>query len=85
MAKYRSMCDLMRIAKAFADENLIRVLLAVRGGELCACQITELFRLAPSTMSKHLSIIFTRQVWSIAARRGGGSTSGFLMGKRQKR
>ena len=28
------------------------------GGELCACQITELFGLAPSTMSKHLSILY---------------------------
>jgi DNA-binding transcriptional ArsR family regulator len=38
-----------------ADENRIRVVMALRGGELCACQITELFGLAPSTMSKHLS------------------------------
>ncbi len=52
------MRDLMKITKALADENRIRVLLALRGGELCACQITELFGLAPSTMSKHLSILY---------------------------
>lgn len=52
------MRDLMQITKALADENRIRVLLALRGGELCACQITELFGLAPSTMSKHLSILY---------------------------
>ncbi len=40
------MRDLMKITKALADENRIRVLLALRGGELCACQITELFGLA---------------------------------------
>jgi ArsR family transcriptional regulator, arsenate/arsenite/antimonite-responsive transcriptional repressor len=52
------MRDLMLITKALADENRIRVLLALRAGELCACQITELFGLAPSTMSKHLSILY---------------------------
>jgi len=52
------MRDLMKITKALADENRIRVLLALRGGELCACQITELFGLAPSTMSKHMSILY---------------------------
>jgi ArsR family transcriptional regulator, arsenate/arsenite/antimonite-responsive transcriptional repressor len=50
--------DLMKITKALADENRIRVLLALRGGELCACQITELFKLASSTMSKHMSILY---------------------------
>ena len=52
------MRDLMKITKALADENRIRVLLALRGGELCACQITELFGLAPSTMSKHMSLLY---------------------------
>ncbi len=52
------MRDLMKMTKALADENRIRALLALRGGELCACQITELFGLAPSTMSKHMSILY---------------------------
>jgi DNA-binding transcriptional ArsR family regulator len=52
------MKELLRITKALADENRIRLLLALRGGELCACQITELFGLAPSTMSKHLSVLY---------------------------
>jgi ArsR family transcriptional regulator, arsenate/arsenite/antimonite-responsive transcriptional repressor len=47
----------MNITKALADENRIRALLALRQGELCVCQITELFGLAPSTISKHLSIL----------------------------
>jgi predicted transcriptional regulator len=57
------MRDLMKITKALADENRIRVLLALREGELCACQITELFGLAPSTMSKHLSILYQPGWW----------------------
>lgn len=48
----------MNITKALADENRVRALLALRQGELCVCQITELFGLAPSTISKHLSILF---------------------------
>jgi len=47
----------MNITKALADENRIRTLLALRTGELCVCQITELFGLAPSTISKHLSVL----------------------------
>ncbi|HLP78922.1 MAG TPA: metalloregulator ArsR/SmtB family transcription factor [Candidatus Paceibacterota bacterium] len=51
------MRDLMAITKALSDPNRVRVLLALRKGELCVCQITELFGLAPSTISKHLSIL----------------------------
>ena len=47
----------MNITKALADENRVRTLLALREGELCVCQITELFGLAPSTISKHLSVL----------------------------
>ncbi|MFA6562360.1 MAG: metalloregulator ArsR/SmtB family transcription factor [Verrucomicrobiia bacterium] len=48
----------MRITKALADENRVRVLLALKAGELCVCQISELCALAPSTISKHLSILY---------------------------
>ena len=48
----------MNITKALADENRVRALMALREGELCVCQITELFGLAPSTISKHLSILY---------------------------
>ncbi len=48
----------MAITKALADENRVRILLALREGELCVCQLTELIELAPSTTSKHLSILY---------------------------
>jgi ArsR family transcriptional regulator, arsenate/arsenite/antimonite-responsive transcriptional repressor len=51
------MREFMNITKALADDNRVRALLALRQGELCVCQITELFGLAPSTISKHLSIL----------------------------
>ena len=52
------MRDFMNITKALADETRVRILMALRDGELCVCQITELFGMAPSTISKHLSILF---------------------------
>lgn len=51
------MREFMNITKALADSTRIRVLLAIRQQELCACQITELFGLAQSTMSKHFYIL----------------------------
>ncbi len=51
------MRDFMAITKALSDPNRVRILLALRKGELCVCQITELFGFAPSTISKHLSIL----------------------------
>jgi len=47
----------MAVTKALSDPGRVRVLLALRRGELCVCQITELFGLAPSTISKHLSVL----------------------------
>ena len=51
------MKEFLHLTKALADENRIRLLLALRGGELCACQLTELIQLAPSTVSKHLFLL----------------------------
>jgi ArsR family transcriptional regulator len=48
----------MAITKALSDPGRVRILLALRRRELCVCQITELFGFAPSTVSKHLSILF---------------------------
>lgn len=47
----------MALTKALSDPNRVRILLALKSGELCVCQITELFGLATSTVSKHLSIL----------------------------
>ena len=51
------MRNFMAITKALSDSSRVRILLALRKGELCVCQITELFGFAPSTISKHLSIL----------------------------
>ncbi len=51
------MQDFLSITKALSDENRVRVLMALNVGELCVCQIIELLDLAPSTVSKHMSIL----------------------------
>ena len=51
------MLEFMNITKALADENRVRALMALRDQELCVCQLIDLLELAPSTVSKHLSIL----------------------------
>jgi ArsR family transcriptional regulator len=48
---------IVRTTKALADETRIRIIGVLKGRELCVCQLIELFSLAPSTVSKHLSIL----------------------------
>ncbi len=47
----------LRITKALADLQRVRILMMLQPGELCVCQIVEVLSLAPSTVSKHLSIL----------------------------
>lgn len=47
----------LRATKALADNRRLRILMMLQAGELCVCQITETLGLAPSTVSKHLSLL----------------------------
>ena len=47
----------LRVTKALADAQRVRILMMLEPGELCVCQIVEVLGLAPSTVSKHLSIL----------------------------
>lgn len=51
--------NLLQITKALSDEQRVRALMLLEDGELCVCQLIELLGLAPSTVSKHLSILRT--------------------------
>ena len=51
------MCDCMIVIKALADENRVRTNMVLRQRELCVCQIIDFLGLAPSTVSKHMSIL----------------------------
>jgi len=45
-------------AQALSDKQRLRALLALRGRELCVCHLIDLLGLAPSTISKHLNILY---------------------------
>ena len=45
------------ITKALSDETRLRLLMAMRDGELCLCQLIDLTQLAPSTVSKHMAVL----------------------------
>jgi len=63
------MRDFVTLARALADENRVRALMALQERELCVCQIIELLGLAPSTVSKHMSIL--RQARLVDSRKEG--------------
>ncbi len=52
-----AMRSTLRVTKALADLQRLRILMMLLPGELCVCQIVEVLGLAPSTVSKHLSIL----------------------------
>lgn len=53
----RSMRMVLRITKALADLQRVRIIMMLGAGELCVCRIVEVLGLAPSTVSKHLSVL----------------------------
>jgi DNA-binding transcriptional ArsR family regulator len=55
--------------KALADPNRVRALMVLREQELCVCRLIELLKLAPSTVSKHLTIL--KQAGLIESRKEG--------------
>ncbi len=63
------MQQFLTIAKALSDESRVRALLSLRGGELCLCQIIEVLGLSPSTVSKHMDVLF--QAGLVARRKEG--------------
>ncbi|MHC4323614.1 MAG: ArsR/SmtB family transcription factor [Planctomycetota bacterium] len=52
------MRNIINITKALSDTNRVRALMMLCQGELCVCQLIKMLRLAPSTVSKHMSILY---------------------------
>jgi DNA-binding transcriptional ArsR family regulator len=63
------MRETVAIARALSDPGRVRILLALRGRELCVCQIVEFLGLAPSTVSKHMAVL--RGAYLVENRRDG--------------
>ena len=61
--------EVASIAKALSGPGRLRILGALAGGELCVCQIVELLELAPSTVSRHMSVL--QQAGLVESRKEG--------------
>jgi DNA-binding transcriptional ArsR family regulator len=61
--------SLIAITRSLSDENRVRALLALGDQEVCVCQLIELLQLAPSTVSKHMSIL--KQAKLVVGRKRG--------------
>ncbi len=63
------MNDLILLAKAFADPTRIRILAALRGGEMCVCELCDAMEMAQPNLSTHLQVI--RQAALVTTRKDG--------------
>lgn len=51
------MKELILAAKAFSDPTRVRILSALRGRELCVCELCDVLKVTQSTLSTHLQVI----------------------------
>ncbi len=51
------MKETLNITRALSDETRVRALMSLTGGELCVCQVIDLLGLAPSTVSRHMTVL----------------------------
>ena len=63
------MIELVQTAKAFADPSRVRILVALRQGELCVCELCDALAITQSTLSTHLQV--TRKAGLVSARKQG--------------
>lgn len=63
------MKEFLAITRALSDENRVRAIMSLAGGELCLCHIIELLGLAPSTVSKHMAVL--HQAGLVEVRKAG--------------
>jgi len=52
------MKTLLPILSALADESRLRAFLLLRDQELCVCQIIAVLGLSPSTVSRHMTLLY---------------------------
>jgi len=78
----QAMRSYLSVSKALADASRVRMLCALRGGDLCVCQVIKLLELAPSTVSKHLSIL--SQAGLVESRKEGRWVHYYLPSKPSK-
>jgi ArsR family transcriptional regulator len=63
------MRDLTSIGQAIADPTRVRVIAALRRGELCVCELVDALEISQSTLSSHLQVL--RQTNVVNTRKEG--------------
>jgi ArsR family transcriptional regulator, arsenate/arsenite/antimonite-responsive transcriptional repressor len=61
------MLEVVAIARALSDPTRVRVVAALRNGELCVCELVDALVISQSSLSSHLQIC--RQVGVVATRK----------------
>ena len=61
------MRELIAIARALSDPTRIRVMAALRNGELCVCELVDALDISQSSLSSHLQIC--REVGVVTTRK----------------
>lgn len=54
--------DVVRVFKAFCDENRLRILELLRTGEKCACKLLDDLHITQSTLSHHMKILCDAEI-----------------------
>jgi len=61
------MRDLIALGQALVDPTRVRILAALRAGELCVCELADALEISQSTLSGHLQVL--RQTDLVATRK----------------
>jgi len=61
------MLEVVAIARALADPTRVRIVAALRNGELCVCELVDALGISQSSLSSHLQIC--RQSGVVTARK----------------
>ena len=63
------MRELTSLGQAIADPTRVRILAALRRGELCVCELVDALEISQSTLSGHLQVL--RETGAVATRKDG--------------
>ncbi len=67
--RHTGLKPLLRVAGALTDPTRVRVLMVLREGELCVCELCDILRVTQSTLSTHLRVL--RDAGMVDSRREG--------------
>ena len=63
------MRDLISLGQAIVDPTRVRIIAALRQGELCVCELVDALEISQSTLSTHLQVL--RQTGMVTTRKEG--------------